>query len=153
MEQLDPRLTNNPLGMALAVAMSHRQAATNLMKETDLFSKNGITAEQGRTLGFIEATEKDGITQKDIANATRTTPASVTSMVKGLEAKGLIERREDPHDARRKTLHTTAAGRGIVKGFEHSMQAIQDRALATLTEEEQVTLMELLTKLNSGFSL
>ena len=95
MKPLDPRLAENPLGWALAVAMSHREAANTLLKDSHIFSRNGITAEQGRALGFIEATEKDGITQKDMAAATRTTPASVTSMVKGLEAKKLIERRED----------------------------------------------------------
>lgn len=153
MENIDPRLENNPLGWALQVSMTHRLTANNLIKESDLFAKNGITAEQGRALGFVEAMEKEGITQKDMAQATRTTPASVTSMVQGLEAKGLLERRTDPNDARRKTLHTTEVGRGIVKEFEDSMQAIQNRALATLTATEQETLIVLLKKLNDGFSL
>lgn len=153
MDQLDPRLTSNPLGWALAVAMAHREAANRLLKDSDLFMKNGITPEQGRTLGFIEAKETEGITQKDLAQTTRTTPASVTSMVKGLEAKGLIERREDPQDARRKTLHTTPSGRAVIKEFEDSMEKIQDDALATLTSDEQETLIQLLKKLHTGFSL
>lgn len=140
-----------PLSWAMALTMAHREAANRLLKESDLFAKNGITPQQGRTLGFIETQEDQGITQKDIAEQTRTTAASVTSMVKRLEAKGLIERREDPSDARRKTLHVTEEGRAIVKEFEESMQKIQDDALAVLSDEESQTLISLLKKLTEAF--
>ena len=116
MNQLDPRLANNPLGWVLAVAITH------LLKDSDLFAKNGITTEQGRTLGFIETKEAGGNTPKDLCQTTRTTPASVTSMVKGLETKGVIEHREDPQDARCKTLHITPSGCAVIKEFEESMK-------------------------------
>lgn len=65
MNQLDPRLAINPLGWVLAVAITH------LLKDSDFFAKNGITTEQGRTLGFIEAKEAGGNTPKDLCQTTR----------------------------------------------------------------------------------
>ncbi|EPD86560.1 MarR family winged helix-turn-helix transcriptional regulator [Microbacterium sp. oral taxon 186] len=51
-----------------------------------------------------------GTTQVDLAHTVRTDPMMVSQVLRALEAKGLVERRVDPADARARRVLATAAG-------------------------------------------
>lgn len=112
----------------------------------------GLTPHQARTLGFIEANEAAGLNQRDIADATGTRAASVSSLLQGLESDGWIERRTDSRDSRRKTLNVTPKGRDLVHRFEAGVWAGSELSLAGLTPDEQAELIRLLTKLDASLS-
>lgn len=114
----------------------------------DAADMGGLTPHQARTVGYIEANESRGLIQRDIAEMSGTRPASVSSLLQGLEQDGWIERRVDPSDSRRKTLHVTDKGRDVVHRFEAGLWASVDTGLAGLTDEENATLVSLLSKVD-----
>lgn len=130
------------------VAARLRQA----MGSVDPESFDGLTPHQARIVGWIEANEDRGVIQRDIAELTGTRPASVSSLLQGLERDGWIERRADPADSRRKTLHATHRARDLVQRFESRTWAGADAVIGGLTDDERRTLGRLLVKLDRHLS-
>ena len=79
----------------------------------------------------------------------RTTPASVSSLLRGLEGRGLIERRTEGGDERTKRVYATPAGAELIAGFEDAMIAADETILAPLDAEERATLQKLLGKVTA----
>lgn len=113
---------------------------------------DGLTSQQARTLGFIEANEAAGLSQREMADATGTRAASVSKLVGSLERDGWIERVPDPADARRKLLRVTPRGRAVVKRFEEGVWAGVTVDLTVLSDDEREELLRLLTKVDAGIA-
>jgi len=77
-----------------------------------VLAPHGLTLSQGRVLGHLadEALAGRPVLQKDLEPALGRVTSSVTSLLQGLEAKGLVRRIESPTDGRAKELHLTDAG-------------------------------------------
>lgn len=71
----------------------------------------GITQEQFTLLGLLW--ERDGLYQSELAERAFKDRHSVTRIIKGLESKGVVERRPDKTDARLLRCHLTEAGRAL----------------------------------------
>jgi DNA-binding MarR family transcriptional regulator len=127
------------------ISLRARQNMATAMDQVDLA---GLTPHQARILGWIEANEGRGVIQRDIADVMGARAASVSSLLQVLERDGWIERRADPSDSRRKTLHTTEKGRVQVKRFEAEIWAGASLRLASFTDAEADDLRRLLTKLD-----
>jgi MarR family transcriptional regulator, repressor for mepA len=140
MDATDPRFTSI-LGMLRWIGWAQRKAADDWIRERDL------TFEQGFTLGYLA--ENQGAIQRDIAQMSRTSAASVSSMLQGLERKGLVERRTEPGDERSKRVYATPAGAALIEGFEEAMAAVDATILAPLSPEEHVQLGDLLKKITT----
>lgn len=114
----------------------------------------GLSPQAGRTLGYIEAAESSGtgVVQRDIAQISGTRAASVTALVQNLERDGWIERRTDPADSRRKTLHTTQKARDLVQSWSGFWGTAEADMLAPLDPAERETLVRLLRKIDDAYS-
>lgn len=108
---------------------------------------SGLTRQQGFTLGYIEQHQDRGVIARELSDMSGTTPASVASLLQGLEERGLIERRPSPDDSRVKLITITAAGSDLIEGFDEAMRAAQESLFNTLTAEEQDHLLALLERL------
>jgi MarR family transcriptional repressor of mepA len=106
-----------------------------------------LSFEQSFALGYLA--RNPGAIQRDIAQITRTSAASVSSLLQGLERRGLVERRTEPGDERSKRVFTTAAGGELIAGFDAAMAAAEETILAPLDQSERATLHELLTKITA----
>ncbi|WP_295012177.1 MarR family winged helix-turn-helix transcriptional regulator [uncultured Microbacterium sp.] len=111
---------------------------------------SGLTRQQAFTLGYIEEHQDRGVIARELSEVSGTTPASVTSLLQGLEERGLITRRASPDDSRVKFVRATAEGSRLVVGFDDAMREAQARVFAPLTEAEQETLLRLLQKTIDG---
>jgi DNA-binding MarR family transcriptional regulator len=69
-------------------------------------------------------------TATDLARAEQISPQSMGATVAALAARGLIERRPDPHDGRRSLLSLNAAGRAALGGHRAARTERLARALA-----------------------
>ncbi|NED86916.1 MarR family transcriptional regulator, partial [Streptomyces sp. SID11233] len=78
----------------------------------------------------------------------RTSAASVSSLLKGLERRGLVERRTEPGDERSKRVYATREADEHIAGFDTTMRAVTEDILAPLTKKERTTLHSLLTKIS-----
>ncbi len=121
------------------IGFAQRKAADDWVRE------RGLTMEQGFTLGYL--VDSPGAIQRDVARMSRTSAASVSSLLQGLERRGLVERRSEPGDERSKRVYATEAGRELVGGFDEAMAAADETILAPLDETQRETLRDLLLTL------
>ncbi len=91
--------------------------------------------------------ERDGRTQKELAENRRLAPATVTVMLQRMEKAGLIERRSDSEDHRIIRVYLTEAGRSIRSEAEAVRQTIDGACFAGFTLEERVLLRRFLLQM------
>lgn len=141
---MEPRdaLRNSPLSLLRWVGWAQRKAADEWIRDRE------ITFEQGFALGYL--VQSPGAIQRDIAQVTRTSAASVSSLLQGLEKRGLVERRTEAGNERSKRVYATEAGRELIDGFDAAMAAADNTILAPLSTAERATLLTLLTKITDA---
>ena len=106
-----------------------------------------LSHEQAFVLGYL--VQKPGAIQRDIAEISRTSPASVSSLLQGLERRELIERRTESGNERSKRVYATPAGAELIAGFDAAMAAADEIILAPLDKTERAALHSLLTKITA----
>src|SRR6478672_4583859 len=102
--------TDSSLALVRWIGWAQRKAGEDWIRSRDL------SHEQAFTLGYLA--ENPGLIQRDIAQISRTSAASVSSLLQGLERRGLIERRTEGGNDRSKRVYATAAGADLVEGFD-----------------------------------
>ncbi|GAA1544024.1 hypothetical protein GCM10009827_074760 [Dactylosporangium maewongense] len=135
-----PELTTT-LDLLRWIGWAQRKAGEDWIRAREL------SHEQSFVLGYL--VQHPGAIQRDIAEITRTSAASVTSLLQGLERRELVERRTEPGNERSKRVYATAAGAELISGFDTAMAAAEATILAPLDQAERATLHALLTKITS----
>src|SRR3954471_22320227 len=135
-----PKLTTT-LDLVRWIGWAQRKAGEDWIRAREL------SHEQSFVLGYL--VQHPGSIQRDIARISRTSAASVSSLLQGLERRGLVERRTEPGDERSKRVYATPAGSELIAGFEAAMAAADETILAPLDEAERATLRALLTKITA----
>jgi MarR family transcriptional repressor of mepA len=109
--------------------------------------ERGLSRAQSFVLGYLA--QNPGAMQRDIAQVSRTSAASVSSLLQGLERRGLVERRTEGGDERSKRVYVTESGTDLIAGFDTAMAAADETILAPLDPAERATLHALLTKITA----
>jgi len=117
----------------------------------DWIDARGLSFEQGFVLGWLQ--DNPGAIQREIQRMTRTSAASVSSLLQGLERRGLVERRSSPDDDRSKRVFSTAEGARLVEGFDHAMEIADETILAPLDADERRSLDTLLRKITAQLAV
>ncbi len=107
--------------------------------------ETGLTRPEYATLLCLN--HRDGLAATDVSLLAGYPKNSVSRGVKLLIRKGLIEKRADPRDGRRATLHATAAGTRLYQDTVAGFVAQQERMLGCLNAAERRQLDRLLGKL------
>jgi MarR family transcriptional repressor of mepA len=113
----------------------------------DWIKERGLSHAQSFVLGYL--IQNPGAIQRDLAEVSRTSAASVSSLLQGLERRGLVERRTDPENERTKRVYATPEGVELISGFETAMADADETILAPLDDAERETLRALLTKITA----
>ncbi|MEO3777497.1 MarR family transcriptional regulator [Micromonospora sp. B11E3] len=82
----------------------------------------------------------DGCHARELALRAGLDPSTVSRVVAGLVAHGLVERRTDPTDKRASVLAVTPAGRAVLADTDDWYGQVLDRALARWTPAEVTAL-------------
>ena len=127
------------LGLLRWIGFAQRKAADDWVRE------RGLSMEQGFTLGWLA--DNPGAIQRDVQRMTRTSAASVSSLLQGLERRGLVERRTEPGDDRSKRVYATDEAKRLVQGFDVAMESADEVILGPLDHDERAQLRTLLTKI------
>ena len=107
----------------------------------------GLTPPQFAALSQLWA--QDGQPLKDLAAGNGCTPATMTTIVDGLERKGLVSRRPHPGDRRSLLVHVTTEGAGL-QGSTPSLEEMFAGCCSGLSPDETRTLVKLLSKLDTA---
>jgi DNA-binding MarR family transcriptional regulator len=134
----DDSMPTSSLELLRWIGWAQRKAGEDWIRAREL------SHEQGFVLGYL--VQNPGAIQRDVAEVSRTSPASVSSLLQGLERRGLVERRTEPGDVRSKRVYATDEGAALIAGFGEAMAAADDTILAPLDASERETLHALLTK-------
>lgn len=87
------------------------------------------------------------ITQQTLAGTLGMVPSRLVALVDDMEARGLIERRENADDRRRYALHLTEKGRSTLEKIGHVSREHSQALLASISEDEQRQLATLLQRI------
>lgn len=108
----------------------------------------------GTQLSAMTSLELAGaLTPRELADAERVQPPTMTKIVARLEERGLIRRTPHPTDGRQVILSVTDEGRAVLALYERARDEWLTRTLAGLTPEERDTLRraaEILEKIARG---
>ena len=88
---------------------------------------------------------------RDLAEAADLSPASVTEMLEGLTAAGLVERRRSDRDRRVVLTSLTESGRGLVEKRRARFEPHFRAALEPFSEDELVVAASVLERLRDLF--
>ena len=132
-----------------------RNLGIKMRNRGDVYSRGlPLSVAQSRTIGYIDYIEEHehrGVIQRELAETSGTSAASVSSLIDGLEKAGYVERRSSPDDARRKEIYVLPKAKGLTEGFDQLMEKTEKDLLSPLSPAEQATLIELLSRLDVNF--
>lgn len=110
--------------------------ANHIMVQKKLFADInhlGLTLGQPKILDYLK--DFDGAIQKDIANACHIEPASLSTILNGMEKKGLIKRTAG--DNKRSTkICLTEKGKAMSNEIDIAFDKIEKEVLADFSKEE-----------------
>lgn len=112
------------------------------IKDTDL------TIGQPKVLDYLFY--HDGVVQKEIATACHIEPATITSVLLGMENKGLITRKNLNGNRRSLYVYLTDKGKTLAKRIKTEFEDIENNALTGFTDEEKKMLTDFLIRVNQN---
>ncbi|MFK7787007.1 MAG: MarR family winged helix-turn-helix transcriptional regulator [Crocinitomicaceae bacterium] len=110
----------------------------------------GITVEQWVILKILS--EKENLSQRELANHSYRDPASITRTIDILEKKGLLERQAIPNNRRRYHINLTKEGKQFVEKYLDLVKEQRALSVKGLTKAELETLSTVLEKIRKNMS-
>ena len=113
-----------------------------------LLAEHGLHV--GQEMVLLELWQEDGLRGGELAVRLGVEPPTVTKMLRRLEGCGLVERNQDPADARSFRVHLTEKGRGLEEPVARCWTQAEQTALAGLSPGERRTFRKLLVRVRSN---
>ena len=108
----------------------------------------GVTFGQARVMRVL-AGAPTPMRMADLAAQLEIVPRSVTTMIDGLEAAGLVARDPDPHDRRCLLVTPTSEGRAVLERMDRARRATAEELFSPLSSPERAQLARLLHALGA----
>ena len=109
-----------------------------------------MSVPQYRTLGFVYRNE--GASLSELADHVGLTLSTMSTLVDGLAAQGLVNRREDPEDRRRMTLKLTELGLNRHEAARESALVSLREMLRQLSPSDRATVTRAMQVLRERFT-
>jgi DNA-binding MarR family transcriptional regulator len=133
---------------ALALLQQLCDVADDLNEDmADALRESGLSKSQAAMLWALSPSTPP-VPMRELARRLHCDPSNITLLGDQLETVGLVQRRPDPTDGRRRVLVLTDQGLALWSRLLERMQ--QRSALFTLTVEEQNQLLGLLEKVQTN---
>jgi DNA-binding MarR family transcriptional regulator len=105
-------------------------------------AKAGITPDQFTVLRTLVEQEPSHPTQSELSEKITSDPNTITSLLRRMEAGGLIQRRSDAADRRARRIAVKPAGRRVYEQAAPLAWELQNRVLMSLPEERREAFLE-----------
>ena len=136
-------------GPARRVRHSGQPLATDAVGPGRLGARSGGAGLAPKAFFLLAAVEEHPF-PTELAQKMHLPPPTVTYMVKQLEQKGFLERRDEPGDLRKFRLVVTSAGREAIDQGAEVLSLVLGQRLERLKHQEIVTFNELVQRLAGG---
>ena len=100
----------------------HDLARLSRMDADRRAAAQGLTLAQWKILLYLE--RQAGLSQKELAEILEVEPITIARLIDRLEARGLVQRRDDPADRRIWRLHLTKGAVPVLKALAHERAAM-----------------------------
>lgn len=125
------------------VGLSVHDVARMIRRDFDRRAREeGLTRARWQVLWHLD--RHQGVHQAALAEILDVAPISLTRQLERLEQKGLVERRPDPSDRRRRRLYLTEAATPALERLRELAALTRERALGGLSNEQIETFKEVL---------
>lgn len=104
-----------------------------------------LTLGQPKVLDYLQ--QNNGAMQKDIAQGCHIEPASLSTILNGMEKSGLITRNMDKQNRRNINIFMTEKGKEICKQIDKQFIKIEKKAFQNFSEKEVEQLTEYMIKI------
>ncbi len=105
-----------------------------------------------RLLGEARQGNAEGVSPTFLSQCINVSKNTISTLLRGLETQGLIQRILDPEDRRRFRIQLTTAGRDLVEASAPERILLLNQVLDALAPAEQQQLLTLLTKLHQALA-
>lgn len=125
--------------------------ANNMTMQKQIFAQIkhlGLTLGQPKVLDYLY--EHDGAIQKEIAKGCYIEPASLSSILNGMEKKELIIRKISGESRRNMNVFMTEKGKEICCTIREEIEKVEKEALKGMSEDEIMQLNNYLKKINEN---
>lgn len=139
------KYTNPENGIAAELMHAHRRL---LQYSTQVMEAMNIGVGQVIILKLLK--EKGTMTQRQIADESRVTPATICGTLKRMERAGLIHRKPDQRDARVSRVTLTEEGAALCDRAIQAMQETGENMLNGFSEAESKQLHSLLLRVSGN---
>jgi DNA-binding MarR family transcriptional regulator len=110
----------------------------------------GIGLYRGQPPVLFALWDQEGLTQTELADRLKITPATVTKMLQRMEKSGFIQRKPDPQDQRVTRVYLTDTGRTIQNQVEQVWTTMQQDAFSNFTPEELSSMRQFLSRVRDN---
>jgi DNA-binding MarR family transcriptional regulator len=94
--------------------------------------------------------KKEGVTQSELAEVLKITPATMTKMLQRMEKTGFIDRQPDPNDQRISRVYLTEYGHQIKSDVEALFAQMEAETFTQFTSEERIILHRFLLTIRTN---
>ncbi len=132
-------------------SLHHMLMADHLLFQKSLFADikdMNLTSGQPKILDYLLS--HDGSVQKEIAKACHIEPATITSILLGMENNDLIIRKNLNGNRRSLYVYLTDQGRSLALQVDARFKQIEERALSGFNGDEKERLLLFLTRINNN---
>ena len=141
-------MPENASGTLLVDLMATRDTVKELYRAT--LARHDLTEQQWRVLSALWALHRLDATR--LAERAAVLPSSLTRIVSGLEARGYLNARRDPSDARRTELRLSADGRALMESLAPEIDRIEARIASAVGAARLEALLRALTQTRTALS-
>ena len=110
--------------------------------------ETGLTSGQPKVLDYL--LYHDGAVQKEIASACHIEPATMTTVLFGMEKKGFILRKNLNGNRRSIYIYLTYKGRSFAKQVELKFKIMEEKALLDFSKDEKEMLTVFLMRMSKN---
>ncbi len=133
----------------IMVGLNVHDVARMIRRDFDRRAREeGLTRARWQVLWHLARHE--GVHQAALAEILDVAPISLTRQLERLEQEGLVERRADPSDRRRRRLFLTEAATPALERLRELAAMTRERAIAGLNSEQIETLREVLETMRTN---
>lgn len=122
----------------------------SFMRESE--PENSIMSQNSCRAIFWSLVHGDGVTQLELAEATRLKPPTVSVALKRMEEEGYVRREPDPMDMRAVRVFLTEEGRKLDEEHRMRIHSIDEITMQNISDEDTEYLRKLLIQMRDNLT-
>lgn len=136
-------------GISSLISKIHSNSASFLKTELQSRGLPDMVSSHGNIL--FQLSQAGSLSMKELSERIHRDKSTTTALVNKLESAGFVARTKDSADSRVTNISLTETGRNYNDTLSAISSALNERCCQGLSEAEQQTLFELLTRISSNF--